>query len=231
MTEGSAVPKPLTPLLGTPLIDRLISLFTKSGAEEIHVIVNEQSPAVVQHLSGLRSVRLTVRDTESSLHSFAHLIRGGIPDEVCLTTVDTVFDPSEFMDMIRSFENRKELDGLMAVTAFVDDEKPLYVRTDDHLKILSFDDTRQEGTRFVSGGVYCLRGRAIERALKAVEKGMNRMRNFQRDLLAAGLNIGAFPFSKIVDVDHLADIPVAEELVRMAVSNQPPKNRSSYESR
>ena len=40
--------------------------------------------------------------------------------------------------------------------------------------------------------------------------GMSRMRNFQRQLVADGLHLGAYPFSKILDVDHASDIRKAE---------------------
>ena len=40
------------------------------------------------------------------------------------------------------------------------------------------------------------------------------MRNFQRGLIADGLKLKAYPFSKILDVDHAADIPKAEAFLR-----------------
>jgi hypothetical protein len=47
-----------------------------------------------------------------------------------------------------------------------------------------------------------------------MQSGMNRMRDFQRQLVRQGLRLKAFPFSKIVDIDHAADIVVAEELIK-----------------
>ena len=41
-------------------------------------------------------------------------------------------------------------------------------------------------------------------------QGMSRMRNFQRQLVADGLRLKAYPFSKILDVDHAGDIVKAE---------------------
>jgi len=40
------------------------------------------------------------------------------------------------------------------------------------------------------------------------------MRNFQRQLVADGLLLKAYPFSKIIDVDHCSDIVKAEELIQ-----------------
>ena len=36
------------------------------------------------------------------------------------------------------------------------------------------------------------------------------MRNFQRALLRDGLKLKAWPFSKVIDIDHLADMAKAE---------------------
>ncbi len=40
------------------------------------------------------------------------------------------------------------------------------------------------------------------------------MRNFQRQLVADGFRLRACVFSKILDVDHAADIQKAEEFLR-----------------
>ena len=52
--------------------------------------------------------------------------------------------------------------------------------------------------------------KAIDTLEKCMEKGMSRMRNFQRQLVADGLQLEAYPFSKILDVDHASDIVKAE---------------------
>ena len=40
------------------------------------------------------------------------------------------------------------------------------------------------------------------------------MRNFQRGLIADGLQLEACPFSKILDVDHAEDIAKAENFLQ-----------------
>ena len=130
--------------------------------------------------------------------------------EVCLTTTDTVFREEEFSAFISEFEENRALEGQMAVTAFIDDESPLYVAVDDDDRITAFTDDNSTDTPFVSGGIYCLRRKAIETVNVAVENGVSRMRNFQRQLVADGLHLNAYPFTKIVDVDHVSDIQTAE---------------------
>ena len=40
------------------------------------------------------------------------------------------------------------------------------------------------------------------------------MRNFQRALVRDGLRLQAFPFSKVLDIDHASDIAKAERFLK-----------------
>jgi hypothetical protein len=40
------------------------------------------------------------------------------------------------------------------------------------------------------------------------------MRNFQRALLADGLRLRAYPFTKVLDIDHATDIGKAERFLQ-----------------
>ena len=79
------------------------------------------------------------------MHSFYELSHHLDSDHICLTTVDTIFKEEEFGGYIQAFLKESQLDGLMAVTDFMDDEKPLYVDTDNDLVIRGFLD-KQGGT-------------------------------------------------------------------------------------
>ena len=162
--EGVKWPKPLVRLNDTALIDRLIQIFLNNKATAIRVIVNEEMKEVQEHLRGLElpvPFHLLVKSTPSSLHSFYELCKDIESDEICLTTVDTIFREEEFGAYIDSFRKAKDLDGLMAVTDYIDDEKPLYVKTDKELRILNFLDKTDGECRYISGGIYCLRRPAI----------------------------------------------------------------------
>ena len=212
--EGVALPKPLVEMNGKAMIDRLIHIFAQNGAKEVVIIINnevEQTKAYMESLQHRAEVpiRLVVKTTPSSMHSFYELSRYLKDDKFCLTTVDTIFREEEFAKYIQAFE-ASDKDGMMAVTDFIDDEKPLYISTDEALKITGFHDTMPEACRFISGGIYCLTPKAIDTLEKCMEQGMSRMRNFQRQLVADGLDLMAYPFTKILDVDHASDIAKAE---------------------
>ena len=214
--EGANVPKPLVTLNGEPLIGRLLRIFTQNNAESISVIVNEEAKEVRSYLESLAvdcELNVVVKTTPSSMHSFYELSKVMKQGRFCLTTVDTVFREDEFAEFIKIFEELEEYDGLMAVTPFVDDEKPLYVEVDEDKNIKAFlDESASEGL-LVSGGVYALGDEAREVLADCVENGVHRMRNYQRALLMSGLKLKAHSIDKIIDVDHVSDIASAEELL------------------
>lgn len=217
--EGVQLPKPLVKLNGKEMICRLIDIFRANDAESISVIVNEEMVQVQDYLRNMNlpvPLNIVVKSTPSSMHSFYELrnfLRGG---KFCLTTVDTIFHEAEFSQYIRAFASDKENDGLMAVTDFVDDEKPLYVTTDEQLTITGFLD-RSDTARYISGGIYGLTPKAINVLEKCIKTGQSRMRNFQRQLIENGLSLKAYPFAKIVDVDHAGDIEKAEEFLNYRI--------------
>ena len=215
--EGVKWPKPLVKLNGIALIDRLIDVFLRNNASSINIIVNEQMTEVQNHLKALQlplPFHLLIKSTPSSMHSFYELSQIWQGEEICLTTVDTIFREEEFSGYIQAFRQEKTLDGLMAVTDYIDDEKPLYVQTNEQLDIVNFLDRSNGDCRYISGGIYCLRKPAIGVLKKAIDEGMSRMRNYQRQLIAEGLRLKAYPFSKIIDVDHAEDIVKAEAFVQ-----------------
>ena len=221
--EGCEVPKPLVRIQDETLIGRLIRIFVSNRATRIVVITNAQHIATQEYLKQLSlpiPIDVVVQSTPSSMHSL-HAIREYLKTEerFCITTVDTIFSEEEFGRYIHTFVE-SDVDGLMAVTTYVDDEKPLYVQTAHDLTITNFCDAKEERCAHVSGGIYCLTRQSLHTLEHCIAEGKARMRNFQRQLVADGLKLKAYPFSKIIDVDHCSDIPKAEELLRELSAHQ-----------
>lgn len=218
--EGVLQPKPLVRLNGEPMIDRLVRIFQQNDAEQISIIVNTLNPLTEQHVRRQIEmgrfnvpIHLVVKSTPSSMHSFYELSPSLVGADFCLTTVDTIFREDEFSAYIRSFL-QSDCDGMMAVTDYIDDEKPLYVGVDADMRINGFFDQRQETSRYISGGIYCLRSKALDTLERCIREGQSRMRNFQRALVSDGLQLVAHPLQKVLDVDHASDIEKAEEFLR-----------------
>lgn len=214
--EGIDVPKPLVKINGEAMIDRLVRIFMANGAEDIYIITNNLTALTQNHIRELQQqglpLHLIVKTTPSSMHSFYELRRVMGDGRFCLTTVDTIFREEEFTQYISHFL-ASDLDGLMAVTDFIDDERPLYISTLPDMTITGFHDTYSPDIRYISGGIYCLSHTAYPTLDGCIDRGMSRMRNFQRQLVADGLRLRAYPFTKILDVDHADDIHKAEEFL------------------
>lgn len=214
-SEGVKAPKPLIEIQGVPLIERLVRIFARQGADSINIIVNEQQPETLAHIRELQKlfpINVVVKSTPSSMHSLhalSHLLRG---DKFCLTTVDTLFHEEEFAEYIKTFKE-SDGDGIMAVTDYIDDEKPLYVDTDSQLDITAFCDKPTENSRYISGGIYGLTPKALDILDECMAEGIERMRNFQRRLVDGGMRLKAYPFTKIIDIDHAEDIAKAESFI------------------
>ncbi len=215
--EGSERPKPLVEIGGEPMIGRLMGILLRGGAERLSVVINESMTDVRAYLESLRlpvEVILTVRDTRGSLHSFSEACKWIRSEKFCIATVDSVFDEKEFLPYLRAFEADTDFDGYMAVTSFIDDEKPLYVDVDDKMEVRGFRDRAWQGAEYVSGGVYCLGQKAIGVLEDSLEKGIDDLSDYQRALVEGGLRLKAYPFGKIIDVDHLHDVETANQYIK-----------------
>ena len=220
--EGVSVPKPLVRIENDlPMIGRLIDIFDSLGAGTVSVIVNEQMTEVADYVRSLSGkinaeLELVVKSTPSSMHSFyelGSLLRNR--GRFVLTTVDTIFPREDFARYVAAFDAAPaEVEGMMAVTRYIDDEKPLYVETEsDSMRIKAFRDEAWDEARYISGGIYGLDTSAIDVLDDCLKRGVSRMRNFQRTLVAAGLHLQAYDMGKIIDVDHAGDIEKARKFL------------------
>lgn len=214
VSEGVKAPKPLVQVGGAPLLSRLFRIFLDNDAESICIIINEEMAEVRSFLEQQQlpvPLHVIVKSTPDSFHSFYELmpyLQG--EGKFCLTTVDPIFREAEFAAYIRAFHTDDRHDALMAVTDYVDDERPLYVKTTEDLRITGYASESYDGFRYISGGIYCMNQRALALLPAAMQEGVSRMRGFQQYLVDAGMRMQAYPFSKIIDIDHAADVKKAE---------------------
>lgn len=216
--EGVKSPKPLIRINGEIMIERLVRIFLKAGASSVIIIVNnktKETRLTLESMAEKYPIRLVVKSTPSSMHSFYELSPHITDDRFCLTTVDTIFKEEEFLAYIDRFR-QSDADGIMAVTDFIDDEKPLYISTNENMDITAFKDRQEDDCNYISGGIYCLKVKALDTLRKCMAEGKSHMRNFQRELLSDGMHLKAYPFSKILDIDHASDIEKAETFLKQS---------------
>jgi len=215
--EGIETPKPLIHVGGEPLIVRLLEQLSALGCETLTCMVRVDLAGV---FTALRSrdfgtpVNVIACRTPSSLHT---LVQGfeKVPDgNVFCTMVDSVMPPADWRAVYDGARTAlaRGADALLAVTPFVDDESPLYVRTDPNGLVLELPDAGAAavptGTP-VTGGVYAFSPRARSAARDALARGITRMRGFLRDFAARGARIATLSVARIIDVDHAADVRLA----------------------
>lgn len=214
-SEGMSIPKPLVHINGKPMIRRIIDIAVNNGMKSIKCIINDKFSELKSYLCNNDfgvPIELIVKSTPSSMHSLFELSKFLKNDSFCLATVDTVFLENEFKSFIEYTKSKKGCDGVLAITKFIDDEKPLCVKLEGE-KIVEFKDSKN-GMKYVTGGLYYFSPKIFDMMEIALNKKIERLRNFLRLLLENGYVLNAFEFSKIIDVDHIKDIIVAEEFLK-----------------
>lgn len=213
--EGLKVSKHLIKINGEYLIERIIRIGRENDLDKVFCIINSHEPELKEYLLtnnfGI-PINLIVKDTDSSMHSLFELSSHLTAEPFVLATTDSVFLENEFSDFLKYCSVNDKSDGVLAVTQFIDDEKPLCVELDNENNITIFSDTK-DGFSWATGGIYYFNPRIFELIQKALNSQTVRLRNFLRLLLNSDYKLKAFPFSKIVDVDHINDIKTAEDFL------------------
>ncbi|MGE5352330.1 MAG: nucleotidyltransferase family protein [Acidobacteriota bacterium] len=209
--EGLQVPKHLISLDGEYLIERTLRIARENGIQMAFCIINEKEHLLKQYLSSTDfgiPLELIIKSTPSSMHSLFELSPFLKNDPFCLATVDSVFDESEFSDFINYSKAQDNADGVLAITGFIDDEKPLCVALDECDRIFRFSDNK-EGYNWATGGLYYFTPGIFNEVQKALKYRIERLRNFLRLLVSEGYVLKGFSFSKMIDIDHFSDIKQA----------------------
>jgi len=217
-SEGVSTPKPLIPIIGEPLIARVIRAASSVPVTSIACIVNDLNPTVVDYLrSGPWPVplELIVKTTPSSMESLFSLAPLLRDEPFLLFTVDAVFGVPVLEKFIARTSTLPQAQGVLALTRFVEDEKPLWARVDRRHKIIALGEAARP-TRYITAGFYYFQPDIFEVVDSARAKGMNTLRQFLGFLLEKGYALYGLPVSKTIDVDYARDIERAESYLRKA---------------
>lgn len=212
--SGVFTPKPLVKIAGEPLIKRAIMAATYAGAKRIACIVNEVEKDVSDYLSSQSwpvPLDLVVKTTPNSMESLFNLAPF-LDEPFLLLTVDAVF----LFDTLKEFVDRAKIlggDGALAITQYVDDEKPLWVKIGSDSRIIGIGDEFCP-TPYITAGFYFFRPAIFELMEKAREKDLSALRYFLSYLVKEGFAIYGIQVQKVIDLDYPEDIKKAEDFLR-----------------
>jgi NDP-sugar pyrophosphorylase family protein len=215
---GVALAKPLVKVCNEPLISRVIRAAHSVDVTSIACIINELSPELDGYLRSsswpvpLRVVRKTTGNSMESLFTLAPMLAD---EPFLLFTVDSVFTFTTLKKFLARARMYPDVAGALALTRFIDDEKPLWAMIDKAHRIRAIG----EGARtspYVTAGFYYLDPAVFDLAGQAKKQGLSALRQFLGLLLESGYALCGIPVSKTIDVDYPEDIQKAEVYLRRA---------------
>ena len=215
--EGLETPKPLIKINGQTLIERLLKTAEYVKADTFIIILNsrlKETADVLHHKEYPFDVNVIVEDTAGSMESLNELKPFLLNEPTLLTTIDTIFDPVEFKSFVDYADNELQEDGLWGLTSYVEDEKPLYVKIKPGENVITEFSDEKIDHEYVTGGIYYFKPEILNVLDVCMQKNLKRMRDFQREIISQGYKVRAYRFNKIIDIDHISDIKIAEKFTK-----------------
>jgi NDP-sugar pyrophosphorylase family protein len=210
--SGITAPKALVRIGGQAQVVRMVAACRRVGCETVTCAVREDLVAVVADALDDPRVQVVAVRTPTSLHTLeAGLQAIGAGDVLC-TLVDSVMPAADWDEAHRqAVVALRESDAVVAVTPFVEDDKPLWadVASDGTVRAFGVRGTRDLAT----GGVYWFSPAARVAASESVGAGVQRLRGYLSGLIEQRLRVRAVEVRKIVDVDTSADLDAALALI------------------
>jgi choline kinase len=206
---GATLPKPLVKLGGATLLERQAGAMLAAGASEVLAVINSETAALARGIAFPAALRIVVRDTESSMESLFTLGEHLAPGNFLLATVDSVVAQAEFARFVgaaRESTGGGKFDGVLAVTRWRGDRKPLFTNVNLEGLIESLGDKE---TTMVTAGIYWLPTRIFQSVARARAQRLAALRGFLAMLVEEGVRLGAIEVAGAIDIDEAADLEAA----------------------
>lgn len=206
--------KPLVRVAGAPLCQWIAQSLRRAGIQDVTVLLNSRGREVCPYLEASfpdLSWHFLERDTASSWESF-RLVAQTLAQrskDFLISTVDALIAPAEMIRFTSSVRDLARPAG-MALTDFVDDEKPLWadVSADGTLSALG---PHTKNKSHVTAGLYYMT-RELAQKMPPVDAYAS-LRQYWTGLVQSGVKISGVPLSKTLDIDRPEDILQAERFL------------------
>jgi choline kinase len=213
------IPKPLVMLGGEAMLSRQARALLNAGASSVTAIINSETARVAKEmaLDIPDSVTLVVRDTANSMETMLALADVLEPGWFIASTVDAVIPQTELASFVNASRKKiehcsdKNLAGVLAVTRWRGEAKPLYVDVTGDGLIQRLGE-RQTST--VTAGLYVLSTGIFDYAADARRAGLDALRRFLALIIERGMRLEAFEIEGSIDVDEASDLDAARLAIR-----------------
>jgi NDP-sugar pyrophosphorylase family protein len=215
--KGLGVPKPMVEVAGVPLIEHVLTNFQAAGIVSVAVIFNsseEGCAAYVRERFATLVTKVVVKTTRSSLESFREILGAAPKGRLLVSTVDAFCPREDFLRFVRLAAKAPSDATVLAVTGFVEDEKPLWVTTTRKGRVTVVGGASGDA---VTAGIYVVPERVRR---MGIPSSLPRLRDFLAWLCKSGEPMQALEIGKVVDVDRAEDLEMAEELARSSAAGR-----------
>ena len=218
--DGIRQPKSLVEVGGQAQLPHLITTLRRLDCETVTCMVPfewARELALLPIVASSPRITIIGCRTPSSLHTMALGLAAVAPGPVFCTMVDTVMREPDWTTLATTTRSQlaSGVELTLAVTPYVDDERPLYVVRDAEDKVIDVSDTPVEPVA-VTGGVYGLSDTARWAVREAIGRQTERLRHFLSYAARGALRVAAIAVPRIIDVDRARDVAAANEWLRGA---------------
>ena len=215
------IPKPLVKLGGEAMLSRQARALIAAGASSVVAVINSETARVAGEnemaLEIPPSLRLIVRDTANSMETMLALGEVLEPGWFIAATVDAVIPQAELARFVNESRRKiedcseKQLAGVLAVTRWRGEARPLFADVTENGLILRLGDRQ---TSMVTAGLYFLSTRVFDYAADARRAGLDALRRFLALIIERGMQLDAIEIEGSIDVDEASDLDAARIAIR-----------------
>ena len=203
--------KPLISVAGRPLCHWVVESLMAAGCREVTVLTNGRGTGVPPSLEAAfpnLAFDFITADTDSSFKSFRLVSRrlAAKADAFLISTVDALIPPAEIARFWTECRAARASAGL-ALTAHVDDEKPLWADVDGSGCVSAVGSDAKDRRAVTCGLYYITRASAANLPEAAAHP---RLRDHLTALVRSGTHVQGIILQKTIDVDRPEDLAAAE---------------------
>ena len=213
------MPKPLVDLGGEVMLARQARALMAAGASSVLAIVNSETARIAGEMKVAMpaKMKIIVRDTPNSMETMLALGEYLEPGWFLAATVDAVVAPAELARFVEesqriiSLHGDQNISGVLAVTRWRGDQKPLFAELTNDGLIARLGGAE---TSIVTGGIYMLHSKIFALADTARSLKLDALRRFLGLILERGVRLGAVEIGGAIDVDEASDLDAARGAIR-----------------